>query len=141
MTGMNFAPVRVGVVGLGRFGKLHSLTLAGLAEAELAGVVARREESLRELDAVRPGLSGWTDLDRATSECDAEARLVARPQRPLPAVPLHRAQILRTQGFSPILSLFLHRYVLGFPTGRDSATFRDSGTGKTFLSRDKGTTG
>ena len=31
--------------------------------------------------------------------------------------------------------------VLAFPTGRDSATFRDSGTGKTFLSRDKGTTG
>ena len=30
---------------------------------------------------------------------------------------------------------------LGFPTGRDSATFRDSGTAKTFLSRDKGTTG
>ena len=30
---------------------------------------------------------------------------------------------------------------LGFPTGRDSATFRDSGTGKTFLSRDKGTMG
>ena len=30
---------------------------------------------------------------------------------------------------------------LGFPTGRDSATFRDSGTGKTFLSRDKGTPG
>ena len=25
--------------------------------------------------------------------------------------------------------------------GRDSATFRDSGTGKSFLSRDKGTTG
>ena len=32
-------------------------------------------------------------------------------------------------------------YALGFPTGRDSATFRDSGTAKTFLSRDKGTTG
>jgi hypothetical protein len=31
--------------------------------------------------------------------------------------------------------------MVGFPTGRDSATFRDSGTGKTFLSRDKGTTG
>ena len=27
---------------------------------------------------------------------------------------------------------------LGFPTGRDSETFRDSGTGKTFLSRDRG---
>ena len=30
---------------------------------------------------------------------------------------------------------------LGFPTGRDRATFRDSGTSKIFLSRDKGTTG
>ena len=30
---------------------------------------------------------------------------------------------------------------LGFPTGRDSATFRDSGTGKKVLSRDIGTTG
>jgi len=40
------------------------------------------------------------------------------------------------------LKVFKHRtYQLGFPTGRDSATFRDSGTGKTFLSRDKGTTG
>jgi hypothetical protein len=32
-------------------------------------------------------------------------------------------------------------FTLGFPTGRDSATFWDSGTGKTFLFRDKGTTG
>ena len=32
-------------------------------------------------------------------------------------------------------------FSLGFPMGRDSETFRDSGTGKTFLSRDKGTTG
>ena len=30
---------------------------------------------------------------------------------------------------------------LGFPTGRDSATFRDSGTEVPSLSRDKGTTG
>jgi predicted dehydrogenase len=77
MTGMNFAPVRVGVVGLGRFGKLHSLTLAGLAEAELTGVVARREESLREFDKLLPGVPGWTDIDRAISECDAEAWIVA----------------------------------------------------------------
>lgn len=77
MTGKNFAPVRVGVIGLGRFGKLHSLTLAGLAEAELAGVVARREESLREFDALLSGVPGWTDLDRAIAECDAEAWIVA----------------------------------------------------------------
>ena len=31
--------------------------------------------------------------------------------------------------------------VLGFPTGRDSATFRDNGTEVSSLSRDKGTTG
>ena len=77
MTGKNFAPVRVGVIGLGRFGKLHSLTLAGLAEAELAGVVARREESLSEFDTLLPDIPGWTDLDRAISECDAEAWIVA----------------------------------------------------------------
>ena len=33
------------------------------------------------------------------------------------------------------------RYTLGFPTGRDSATFRDNRTEVSFLSRDKGTTG
>ena len=39
------------------------------------------------------------------------------------------------------ISTLLAEFQLGFPTGRDGATFRDSGTGKTFLSRDKGTTG
>ena len=32
-------------------------------------------------------------------------------------------------------------FKLGFPTGRDSATFRDNGTEVSSLSRDKGTTG
>ena len=35
MSRKNLEPVKVGVIGLGRFGRLHSLTLAGLAEAEL----------------------------------------------------------------------------------------------------------
>ena len=34
-----------------------------------------------------------------------------------------------------------HWFLLGFPTGRDSATFRDKGTEVSSLSRDKGTTG
>ena len=34
-----------------------------------------------------------------------------------------------------------NEYSLGFPTGRDSATFRDNGTEVPSLSRDKGTTG
>src|SRR5437879_5020993 len=69
----NVAPVRIGVVGLGRFGRLHSLTLAGLAEAELMGVVARRQESLDALARELPHVRGWLDLDRAIAESGAEA--------------------------------------------------------------------
>lgn len=65
------------VVGLGRFGRLHSLTLAGLAEAQLVGLVARREESVTQLQSELPGVSGWTDLETALSECNAEAWVVA----------------------------------------------------------------
>ena len=32
-------------------------------------------------------------------------------------------------------------FLVGFPTGRDSTTFRDNGTDVSLLSRDKGTTG
>ena len=35
----------------------------------------------------------------------------------------------------------LVQFKLGFPTGRDCATFRDKGTEEPSLSRDKGTTG
>ena len=70
-------PVKIGVIGLGRFGRLHSLTLAGLAEAELVGLVARRQASLDALAAELPGVPGWTDLDRAVRESEAEAWIVA----------------------------------------------------------------
>lgn len=73
----SFTPVKVGVIGLGRFGRLHSLTLSGLAEAELAGVVARRQESVTALQRELPGVPGWTDLDRAIEESGAEAWVVA----------------------------------------------------------------
>ena len=74
-----FDPVKVGVVGLGNFGRLHALTLAGLAESELVALVARRQESL---DLLTPCLgeaqpNGWLDLDRAIAESGAEAWVVA----------------------------------------------------------------
>ena len=72
-----FTPVRIGVVGLGRFGKLHAQTLAGLAEAELVGVVARRQQSLDQIRASLPDVAGWLDLDQAIRESDAEAWVVA----------------------------------------------------------------
>src|SRR5213078_3721840 len=56
-----FTPVRIGVVGLGRFGQLHAQTLAGLAEAELTGVVARRRPSLDQMRTKLPGVPGWLD--------------------------------------------------------------------------------
>jgi predicted dehydrogenase len=77
MTSTRFDPVRIGVIGLGRFGRLHALTLANLAEAELAGVVARRESSLSELPDKLARVPGWTNLERAIAESDAEAWIVA----------------------------------------------------------------
>ena len=70
-------PVRIGVVGLGRFGRLHALTLSGLAEAELVGLVARRAESLTRMAAELPDVRGWTNLDQAINESGAEAWVVA----------------------------------------------------------------
>src|SRR5688500_2079045 len=70
-------PVRIGVVGLGNFGRQHALTLAGLSEAALVALVARRQESL---DAVReslPGVRGWLSLEQAIDESPAEAWVVA----------------------------------------------------------------
>lgn len=70
-------PIRVGVVGLGRFGRLHSLTAMGLAEAELVGVVARREASLQAIAPELPGIPGWTNLEQAIEQSGAEAWIVA----------------------------------------------------------------
>jgi predicted dehydrogenase len=74
---MPFDPVNIGVIGLGRFGRLHSLTLNGLAEANLVGVVARRQESLDALAQELPHVPGWLDLDEAIEQSDAEAWVVA----------------------------------------------------------------
>ena len=40
-----------------------------------------------------------------------------------------------------LVTVSAREYQLGFPTGRDSATFRDKGTEVPSLSRDKGTMG
>jgi len=72
-----FQPVRIGVVGLGRFGRLHALTLAGLAEAELVALVARRQDSLDRAMAELPGIRGWTSVEEALAESAAEAWVVA----------------------------------------------------------------
>ncbi|WP_298862662.1 Gfo/Idh/MocA family oxidoreductase [uncultured Gimesia sp.] len=77
MAAKSFKPVKIGVIGLGRFGRLHALTLSRLAEAELVGVVARRQESLDAISKELPDVPGWTNLTQAIEESDAEAWVVA----------------------------------------------------------------
>jgi predicted dehydrogenase len=71
------SPVKIGVIGLGRFGRLHALTLSRLAEAELVGLVARRQANLDALSTELPGVPGWTSLEAAIRESSAEAWVVA----------------------------------------------------------------
>lgn len=77
MATRDFEPVRIGVVGLGRFGRLHALTLSRLMEARLVGLVARRQASLVAIKDELPGVPGWTDLEQAIEQSDAEAWVVA----------------------------------------------------------------
>jgi len=77
MAAKSFRPVKTGVIGLGRFGRLHALTLSRLAEAELVAVVARRQESLAAINKELPDVPGWTNLSQAIEESDAEAWVVA----------------------------------------------------------------
>lgn len=72
-----FDPVRMGVVGVGSFGRLHARTLAGLAEAELVAIVDRSAATLAEAAHELPGVHTWTELTDALRESDAEAWVVA----------------------------------------------------------------
>lgn len=73
----SMAPVRIGVVGLGGFGRQHACTVAGIAEAELVALVARRQQSLDAVAEMLPGVPGWLDLEQALAESDAEAWIIA----------------------------------------------------------------
>ena len=70
-------PVRIGVVGVGNFGRLHALTLAGLAEAQLVAIVdcnqTARDWTRRDL----PEAQFWTDLEPALDGSGAEAWVIA----------------------------------------------------------------
>ncbi len=70
-------PVRIGVVGLGNFGRLHALTLTGLAEAQLVALVDQRPEALAAAQAQFANVPAWNNLERAIDECEAEAWVVA----------------------------------------------------------------
>ena len=73
----NPEPVRIGIVGLGSFGRLHALTAAGLAEAHLVALVDRRQAVLDELPPSLADVPRWNDLDAALETSRAEAWIVA----------------------------------------------------------------
>ncbi|NIM94030.1 MAG: Gfo/Idh/MocA family oxidoreductase [Anaerolineales bacterium] len=78
--------VRIGVVGVGRFGRLHALTLAGLSEAELVAIVDTDEEARQSIQKELPGIPVWEDLATALGESEAEAWVIAT--RPATHIPL-----------------------------------------------------
>ncbi len=70
-------PVRIGVVGLGNFGRLHALTLNGLAEARLVGLVDPRADARGSIPTDLKNVPVWDDVECAIQQCDAEAWIVA----------------------------------------------------------------
>ena len=63
--------VRIGVVGVGNFGRLHARTLAGLAEADLVALVDGRAERMAQLTKELPGVKGYADIGTALRESGA----------------------------------------------------------------------
>ena len=92
-------PVRIGVVGLGNFGRLHALTLAGLAEANLVALVDVNQSRLDEIHLHLPTVPRWSTLDEALPEAKAEAWVMAtRTESHIPLA----AKILAAEGFALI---------------------------------------
>jgi predicted dehydrogenase len=91
--------VRIGVIGMGGFGRQHAQTLAGIAEAELVALVARRQESLNLAAETLPGVPGFLNLEQAVQESGAEAWVVATST----AAHVPIAQTLRNAGKAVLL--------------------------------------
>ena len=65
MVTAGFQPIKVGVIGTGRFGRLHALTLAGLFEFQLVAIVGRRPECPQPLRTELPDIPYWSSLSAA----------------------------------------------------------------------------
>lgn len=72
-----YDPVRIVVIGVGGFGVLHARTLAGIAEAELVGVVDVNSEAITALRKDLPEIRAWGSVEAAIRESDAEAYIIA----------------------------------------------------------------
>ena len=76
-TQMSFDPVRIGVIGTGRFGILHAKTLLGLAESELVALVDCSEKALADLPEDFSGIPKYSAPEDALRKSSAEAWVVS----------------------------------------------------------------
>ena len=74
---MSFDPVRIGVIGIGRFGLLHAKTLLGLAESEIVALVDCSEKALAELPEDFSGIPRYSAPEDALRKSSAEAWVVS----------------------------------------------------------------
>jgi predicted dehydrogenase len=80
--------VRVGLVGLGRFGKLHAAVLGELPGVELAAVCDPQPDEVSALVARHAGARGFTDFEEMLNSTDLDAIFLVSPE------PFHAEQAL-----------------------------------------------
>jgi predicted dehydrogenase len=81
-------PLRVGLAGLGRFGKLHAAVLTTLAGVELAAICDPRADEVAAMSARCPGAAGFADFEEMLDSTRLDAVFIVTPE------PLHASQAL-----------------------------------------------
>jgi predicted dehydrogenase len=80
--------VRVGLAGLGRFGKLHAAVLGELAEVELAAVCDPQATEVATMVDRHPHARGFAAFETMLDEADLDAVFIVSPE------PLHTDHVL-----------------------------------------------
>jgi predicted dehydrogenase len=80
--------VRVGLAGLGRFGKLHAAVLGEMAGVELTAVCDPRPDEIAAMVARYEGAQGYADFETMLDNADLDAVFIVTPE------PFHAEQAL-----------------------------------------------
>ena len=81
-------PLRVGLAGLGRFGKLHAAVLRAMPDVVLAAVCDPRADEVSAMLARHPDARGFELLEAMLAEASLDALFVVTPEQ------LHAEQVL-----------------------------------------------
>jgi predicted dehydrogenase len=79
--------LRVGLAGLGRFGKLHASVLQAMPDVELAAVCDPREDEVAAIAAGNDGVAGFSDVETMLDRAALDAVFLVTPE------PHHAAQV------------------------------------------------